>query len=255
MYIKQIVERMELYMQSPNVILYEYDQMLLGKAKNFKISFQGSPNSEQNKRELQIVWRYAFEKLLGWTPAQAIELVNNELVVSLMLDVTLSKAGIRFNPKKDFDFRAVLQYVYPERVKYSIEQDAISEFERVNALGKWEGTVTERRFPKGFFNGFDGDIRSSAILLYAISLYLSDKDVFELYRFFATTPEAMKWLKKLGIKTLTTSYRPTPMACLHSALPADKKDSVYLLNEFIINELGLPRIDYSSKKTAYRYAR
>ena len=116
-------------MQSPNVILYEYDQMLLGKAKNFKISFQGSPNSEQNKRELQIVWRYAFEKLLGWTPAQAIELVNNELVVSLMLDITLNKAGIRFNPKKDFDFRAVLQYVYPERVKYSIEQDAISEFE------------------------------------------------------------------------------------------------------------------------------
>ena len=217
-------------MSATSIIIFEYENILMGKKRNFEVSFNGT--LEERRKTAGIVWRYAIEGLLGWTAEQALLFLDQDIIKTLKLNLTYCKIDYEYSAKKFFDLRFILQYAFPECIKYDLEEDARSEYERVAKLGPWEGSTETYKFHKNYFSGLDGIKRAAVVLNYAISIDLSDLDTFEKYKFFGNKKGATAWLMKKEIETNVKSLYSTPLEYLHYSLPADEANSIYYLNEY-----------------------
>lgn len=218
-------------MRDKNIILYEYEDLLMGKRATFDIAFTESV--EGNRKAAGIIWRYAIENLLGWTPEQALIYLNQDLVKTLKLDKTYKKIGYEYSTKKFFDFRYILQYAFPESIRYDLEEDARSEYERVSKMGQWEDDEEPYKFHKNYFAGPEGAVRASVVLNYAISIDLSHLGTYGLYRFFGNKKNATEWLKKREIEVNVKSLYKTPLEYFHHSLPEDETNNIYYINEWL----------------------
>lgn len=215
-------------------IIYDYEQVLLGKQRTFKIAFQKDASFSTNQRAVTVVWKYAIEVLLKWTPEMALDLFNYDLVEKLKLDKAAEYIGITFSRKKTFSVAKILQYVYPQIV-YDPGQEAIEYFQRINKLEGFEVIDSNKvlRFPKSYFDGEDGLAKASAVVNYAISVYMNDKNVYELYAFFSKAGAAERWMRSKGLSMILQQYAKRPITCLHNALPEEKKNNIFFLNEYL----------------------
>ncbi len=214
--------------------IYEYEEVLTGKKQNFICSFKGS--RKDNEIEVGNIWRYAITQLLKWTPVEADKYLTMDIVNMLCLDKTF--CGIDFDPSYEFmgDFKFVLKYAFPDDIKYSLKEQAISEYEHVMKMGKWANSEENYRFPKKFFLNNDGIERALYLLNYVISLFLSDMSIEELYDFFADQRKATRWLnmKKLGVP-LKYAFQD-PLEYFHESLSWDNKEPFYYYNKKIERE-------------------
>lgn len=218
-------------MLKKKIILYEYEDVLMGKRKGFTVAFTDSV--ESNRKAAGIIWRYAIENLLGWTVDQALIYLNHDLVKALKLDKTYCEIGYEYNTKKFFDYRYILQYAFPEKINYDVEEDARSEYERINRTGKYEHEKGPQKFHKNYFVGPEGVIRAAVVLDCAIKGYLSHLDVYELYRFFGAKKTANEWLKKRNLEVNVKSLYKTPLEYLHYSLPENSQNNIYYINEYL----------------------
>lgn len=219
-------------MKSKKTILYEYEEILLGKnGKDFKTIFNGS--LEERRKVAGVIWRYAISNLLRWTPEQAETSLTKEIIESLCLDKTYSKMEIEYGVRKFFDIRSVLRYAFPEKIKFDVEKHAIEEYKRVMKLDEWKYDNTKYRFHKGFFRGPDGAIRSQVILSYAIAVYFDDVSNYALYRFFGDEKEANQWLEDHRLGGNVIPGFKTSLELLHYSLPQERGNKFYYLNEYI----------------------
>ena len=69
-------------------VVYEYEQILLGKNKAFVNSFD---NDLPNEKVIAYLWQYVIEELLHWTPQQAVSYMTMETVHQLHLQNTIKK--------------------------------------------------------------------------------------------------------------------------------------------------------------------
>lgn len=231
-------------MYSKTLILFEYEDVLMGKKKNFDVSF--SKNAGDPEKVTGIIWRYAVEKLLGWTPEQALMYMNQKLIKALKLDLTYCRINYEYSTTKYFDLRYILQFAFPESIHYDLEADARREYERVAKLGRWEHDTEPYKFHKNYFVGPDGVKRAAVVLNYAISLDLQDLDSFQLYRFFSKKGEATAWLIKKEIETNVKALYETPLEYLHYSLPPERKDNVLFINEYF-RSLYIPKSERDKK--------
>ena len=218
-------------MRTKSMILFEYEDVLMGKRKNFEVAFTNSV--EENRKTAGIIWRYAIEKLLHWTPEQALIYLDQKIVNALKLNLTYCRIKYEYSTKKFFDFRFILQYAFPEVIKYDLEENARSEYERVAKLGKWENDTEQYKFHKNYFSGPEGLKRASVVLNYAISIDLADLNTYELYKFFANKRKATLWLSKREIEVNVKSLYKTPLEYLHYSLPPGEADNIYFINEWL----------------------
>ena len=217
---------------SDTVALYEYENILIGKASAFRVAFRDT-DIEKRRKTAGEIWRYAISDVLGWTPDMALLYLNQDLIKQIKLDLTYPKIDYSYSKKKFFDLRFILQYAYPGIIKYNLEEDAKAEFERVNRLGAFENYEKGQKFQKHFFSGLDGVKRAAVILNYAISLYLDDLTTQELYKFFQNTPKATSWLRKHKIDLVVKKLYPTPLDYLHNSLPSCEENNIYYINEYL----------------------
>lgn len=217
-------------MFSESLILFEYEEVLMGRSRNFEVSFRGT--LEDRRKTAGVVWRYAIENLLGWTPEQALLYLNQDIIKMLKLDLTYVKIDYEYSTKKFFDLRFILQYAYPGRIRYNLEDNARSEYERVNHMNEWENEKETYKFHKGYFSGPEGIERAAVVLNYAISIGLSELTTFELYRFFASKRKATLWLTDHEIETNVKSLYATPLEYLHYSLPPEESNEIFFLNEY-----------------------
>jgi len=218
-------------MQTEKTIIFEYEDVLMGKRKNFEVAFTDSV--EENRKTAGIIWRYAIEKLLRWTPEQALIYLTQDIVKSLKLNLTYCRIKYEYSTKKFFDFRFILQYAFPGIIKYDLEENARSEYERVAKIGKWENDKETYKFHKNFFSGREGLKRAAVVLKYALSLDLAELSTYELYRFFGNKRKATLWLTKREIEINIKSLYKTPLEYLHYSLPRDEGNNVYFVNEWL----------------------
>lgn len=217
-------------MQSDNLIIFEYEDVLMGKRRNFDVSFSGT--LEDRRKSAGVIWRYAIEKLLGWTPEQALLYLNQDIIKQLKLNLTYCKIEYEYSTKKFFDLRFILQYAFPGKIKYDLEENARSEYERVTKMGIWEHDTEPYKFHKNYFTGTDGVKRAAVVLNYAISIDLADLDTYELYKFFANKRKATLWLTQKEIETNIKSLYSSPLEYLHYSLPPGETNNFYFLNEY-----------------------
>lgn len=214
--------------------IYDYEQVLLGVESSFKVAFKKDDSLIANQKAAAVMWKYAIEVLLKWTPEQAIERFNYELISKLKLDVVSRNIGVEFSKKKAINITKVLQYAYPH-INYDPEAEAIDYFKRINGLDEFEHADTSNvtRFPNAYFNAKSGDgaIKAAAVINYAISVYMNDKNVYELYNFFAKASKSDKWMRDKGMAMILQQYSKKPLGCLHNALPSRKRNDIFYLNE------------------------
>ena len=221
-------------MVDERVNIFEYENVLMGKAK-FMVSFKDPDNKLGNMIEAGNIWRYAITNLLHWTPQEALLYLNDQIIRALKLNKTYEALGIDSKCTNIPDYRCILQYAFPDEIKYDIKTEAIEGYERIIKAGKWANNTEKSKYPKGFFDGKDGITRSAAILNYAINNFLSYMTTEELYEFFAKKAQAKSWLteKKMNV-ALKFTYE-SPLDYLHYSLPFNKKDNLYYYAE-VVNE-------------------
>lgn len=220
-------------MLSENLNIFEYEEVLMGKKKDFLCSFKG--NLSENQIEIGNIWRYAITHILKWNARQAEKYLTDEIVERLMLHKTFS--GINFDKAHSYiqDYRFVLQFAFPGEVIFDKRKQAIAEYEHVAKLGKYKSDKGIYKYPKKFFLNTDGIERAQFLLMYVINLYLSDMTVPELYAFFNDKSAALRWLRKRKLDVPVRLIFVTPLEYLHYSLPSNKRNEVLYYNYRIGN--------------------
>lgn len=208
--------------------IFEYEEVLTGHKKDFLCSFKG--NFKENCVEVGNIWRYAILHILKWSAKDAEKYLTDELVDKLYLYKTF--VGINFDRGHSYiqDYRFVLQYAFPDEIIYDKKAQAISEYEHVAKIGKWQGNKDIYKFPKRFFLDADGIERSKILLRYVISLYLSTLSTADLYKFFNDKTMATRWLQRKKLTVPLKLIFATPLEYLHDSLPYYKKDNIIYYN-------------------------
>lgn len=159
-------------------IFYEYEQVLLGKRKNYASElFAGLSPSRKEELALRF-FRLIFEKYFNWTPEEAYHNLNATILERMKLSslVKYIQFPPEFSPTEDCFY--IVAKAYPE--KFTISETKQTEIMYKRVLS---GEVS--RFPRFFFEGRDGRMRALFCLQYAINEFSACETAEELYRQFA----------------------------------------------------------------------
>lgn len=217
-------------MVTPDLIIYEYEQVLLGNP--YKTIFQGTLLSEKRKVGGVII-RYAIEHLLHWDPNYALTELNKDVEDSLGLRDVYRTMKIDCSENNYFNRKEVLQYAFPEKIKYSLQEEAINEYKRKMKIDEYQFDTSAAKFHKNFFKGYEGSERASAILNYAIRNFLGNINTYDLYHFFGNRKCAVKWMEENGIEVDSFPGYDTPLDLLHYSLRGDDVSDLMYLNEYL----------------------
>lgn len=212
---------------SEETVLFEYEEILLGNKNNFSISFHGS--KESITRSLKIIWEYAICKLLGWKIEDAVSFLTESIAKQLCLNKTyiyFDNIGCR-----RINFRAILHQLFPEKIRYTITNETIDEYERVLKIGQWADNPEPYKFQKNFFLDTYGIERSAIVLNYAISRSLGNLSSEELYTFFANKKSANEWLSQQKLDKLSRLLYDSHLDYLHYSISDKMKSDFLYYNE------------------------
>ncbi len=208
--------------------IYEYEELLTDQKQSFKHSFKNDDSG--NKKEVGVIWKYAIEKILNWTPKEALTYLTPQIAEQFCLDKTL--IGIGVNDKKNFisNYAFILQYAYPDIIKYDFYDETIEVYLKSAHLGPYKNDTDDIRLPKKFFSDDYGFDRADILLNYVVNLWLSGMSISELYEFFAQTNKAKSFLKSKKLGLVLRVLYDTPLEYFHNSISGDKKDDLIYYN-------------------------
>lgn len=218
-------------MQSDKTIIYQYNNILMGKwvQNPFKYIFEG--NEKDQKKIAGIIWRYAISCLLGWTPDQALVYMDDEIIKALYLDLTYPYLGFDNGKDTYVDLREVLQYAYPDEIHFTLEDQAIREYERVSRKKK-KGEKKER-YHKNFFKNYEGAQRFKVIFNYAVSKVMDNPAPVDLFAFFADEEQAKKWLHSNNISKIMTGSFDSTLDICQECFEDEIQGNILYMNEIL----------------------
>lgn len=207
-------------MDSTQDIIYEYENILLGKRSSFPSAYF-SYSAEQNERMALIVIRYAFDVQLSWNAEYLRDNISYDLCKKLKITPLLKY--IRFPSELDprIDLFYIVWKVYPNKIYYNQREAVINNYKKV--LSK-DG----RKYPKEYFSGNKGSIRAGICLQYVIENFFNASSIDELYKSFASKG-ICNILKKYKLYNISSDVFDSPIGFLHFALPKNQK------NDFLYN--------------------
>lgn len=198
-------------------LLNEYDQILLGNQKKFSgIYFSFAENV--NETMALTVFKYALERYLKWSPAQAYSMLSAEIIKQMHLTPLLTHIHsfpVELNRKSDLWY--IVHRIYPHVVPLNQRLLITSLMSRIieNKTAK---------FPEDYFFSDDGDIKACVCLQYVLEQYLIFKDIADMYKFFSDTTLANKSLQQYSLLNVYKIFYETPLDYLHASLPDSQKD-------------------------------
>lgn len=138
---------------------------------------------------------------------------------------------IDFDPSKVYvgDMRKLLQYVFPDKIKYDFKKDTIDSYNRSICAEQFLYTEKEKKaLPRSFWADADGEKRAVIIMNYLTGKYMGDMTIREKYEFFATKKKSVKWLKDHNIYGAIGTIYDTPLELYHETARENKNDDLYL---------------------------
>lgn len=210
-------------------ITLEYIDILLGNRKNYS-SYYFKKTKYSNEQMSLVIFKFAFERLLNWTPYELRDCLDIDIIRALKLDMLFSY--IQFPPelKKDVNKNIlyILSKIYPDKIKMSFIDITLKVYE--DFINK-----TTNKLPRDFFTGTaDGRNRACVCLLYIISRRYAYKSVKQLYEMFADK-EIDSILKSYKLSSVCKENYMNPLEFLHDALPTHLKDDLYF-NYYLFEE-------------------
>ena len=220
-------------------VLEEYEQMLIGRTDQIPQAY--FTNEIANERLSLMVFKYAIENLLGWSPEDASRFLSPYMVNRMKLGQFMKY--IRFPEglsEENTDY--IVHLLYPKKVPFKFEKYAIEDYKKVLA--------GERKYPKDFMFGYRGLLRAYICLNYAMAENLAFEKLEDVYDYFAT--KGIQFLKEYKLYPLYTSFFSNPVDYLHEALPDGEKTNLmhafYAFKYKYYTEKGWKRTRKSQKE-------
>lgn len=181
-----------------------------------------SYTEDQNHEEACYLFRYFFEEIMNWTPWDAFNYLNKDVVDTF----NLRKAYTNFKWPKElkdgrFAYPYVAQMCYP---------DIIKDFTRTNLWIMQYNQVlsgSQRKSTDMFDHENDGFDKSRVLLNYYLMSHPSEKFTCleDMYDFFANDAKSKAFLKKIKLIEPCENYFGTAMEFFHQSLPLNEGDS------------------------------
>lgn len=198
-------------------LFIEYDDLMIGKRKEFSDTYF-SRDKIQNMEHALLVMRYAFDTYLGWSPEALSHLINKQLLEELSLYPLMKhiRYPIEYDKEKDYYYLVTLIY---QRHTLGLFAKTIHSYEAILSNNKV-------KYPKDYFVGRDGLLRSAFCLQYMITHYVQYRTLNDLYSIFSTE-EAYQYLRKYKLYNVCRDYFDTPVDYLHYSLSPYQRSSFF----------------------------
>lgn len=200
-------------------ILMEYEKVLLGIRKNYKIAKKGEGPLVAEHNAI-ILFHYVFDDLLEWTPQMVRDYLTNDLINWLHLRRAVKKISFPPELDRDKDLFYIASVLYPDDIKYSKEDITLQAYERL-----LQGDLI--KYPKKFFADEEGLRNLRICFNYAVGQKLCTYTTKELYLFFTNKVKTAKFLKQSMLTGIVKKNYEHPIDLLHEALPKNERSEFY----------------------------
>ena len=215
-----------------DTLYIDYDDTLIGRTPYVDAyNFYGPEPGGANERKALGCIRYALEKVLGWTPEEAVQKFDAYIIRVMKLDRMVSY--IDFPVEVPYgNVRYILSRLYPGLVRINREKlveetfEAVLESARRKEAAKEAGNAdTERlkQFPREYFSGTDGFRRFACCIKYIIENYKPMGSVGEVYDFFSS-PDGRRLLYDFRLKVPADQFSIDLMSVIRY-ITRDEPDS------------------------------
>lgn len=196
----------------------EYDDIMIGKKKNFSDRFF-QRGAETNEKMALAVMKYAFVVYMKMKPDALVELLDRRLMDEMHLTGLMKY--IPFPPEYDKkrDFYYIISLISRGHVLTNRDR-VIHVYERV-----LNGELP--KYPKDYFSGSGGMINAGICLDYMINHFVMYEDINHLYFLFASK-KGFAFLKQYKLLKVCRALFDTPVDYLHFILPQDVKNEFFL---------------------------
>lgn len=202
-------------------LIYEYQNVLLGKSKASRVPLAVWQNDERYNSDLaeRFLREYVVEKMLGWSPYEMYKKFNRSVIRQLHLSPILGKIILPTEAIRE-DYFVYAHILYPDIIPFDFKSMTILMYNRILS-----GTV--KRYPRGFFSDTYGKKRAKLCLRYVLFQKNAFSDSDNLYRQFIG--DAGKKLLESHKLTLAYEYQyEDPIDYLHDSLePGERDDFIY----------------------------
>ena len=223
-------------------VIYEYEQSLIGKKKSIDSEIFCF-NEYGNEKLVLEIFRYAFEKIMHWSPAEAYHRVDRKTMDLLKLRhlVKYIRFPGEFDPATDYFF--IISKLYPDKIKIDSKERTLILYQQLLS-GKM------KKFPKRFLEGREGEMRALFCLKYAIQNFGTFESIEDLYRAFSTS-EGSAFLKKVKLYQACTTLFDFPIDFLHNSFPISERlgnEFIYSMYKFRVYEAAKKREESMRKR-------
>lgn len=219
-------------------VLMEYETVLRDNSSK-KLSNNFFTYGDEQNEELAIeIMKYAFEKILEWTPTDIINKLNYEVLRDMKLTIPYAKLRYPRELKKKSEYFYVAKILYPDKVHGYTPRDIILHMYRMILSSK------DGKFPKEYFIEADGEIRARVCLQFV----LANLEIFEsqekLYEFFADEKQAMEFLKKHHLNGAKNLLFDSCLEYMHMSLPElQKNELLFCYHKFMQNNKNVLKME------------
>ena len=199
---------------SPEDILYQYDEILLGNRSNCSTIISAK---ESGNKYTDAILRYCFDSFLRWKPQDIVNGLTKEIVTQFKLAPFIEKRISRPPEFDDWEYQYVGWYLYPDTCTLSNDERVIKVYMEV-VDGR------RKRFPKGFFDELAGERRAFVCFRVMSNEYVRPTSIKQLYEIFGNEQKGRQLLNKHKLIVPVKSIFGTPLEYLHKTLENEWMD-------------------------------
>lgn len=201
--------------------LNEYNEILIGKRKNFSPQLLDKDYPEKTAADiLRVIFEYYFD----WTPVQVRDCLTPEIVTRMKLGSLIRKIPSPDEIIREKELYFVAWYLYPKTRNISEGDLVIQVYHHL-----MNGDI--QRFPKNYFFSNLGNLRAKMIFKIALKEYILPRYAFssmaDVYNFFASD-KVNAVMDECKLSTMIKQKAGLPLNMLHMALENEKYNVLYI---------------------------
>lgn len=200
------------------VLLYEYEQILLGNKTGFSPYYFKYGNDTSRNQALYII-KFAVEHYLKWDPFDVKHHFTKEIAIQMKLEPLMKYIDFPPELDKETDYYYISAFLYPKIMKIDIKELVLCTYKNVLS-----GKLC--KFPKEYLSGTQGMMRASICLQYMLTQNYTFQSIKAMYKFFSE-PSGAKALREHRLSSICNEIYEHPIDYLHESLPYAQKDEYW----------------------------
>lgn len=198
-------------------VLIDYEAVLMRQHKQYHLKGKDADVTPKSAKE---VLRYAFERILHWSPYNVRDYFTPEVSRKLKLENCIDSVPFPVELDRTRDYFFVASWLYPDVIPYQKDRIILDIYNKVC-------NKTYKSFPKGFFHEEAGRENLLIVIRYNLSQQFFGKTAEEIYDYFSVRMNANAFAKNANIDAYWREHYPDLVSAVHDALPEGDRDDLY----------------------------